>query len=278
MSELQDASVPADLVSAALRASDHLGKDVADVPLIAIAEEAGVSRSTLLRRVGGSRRALDEAVRASGVDPGGQRPVRERAVGAAAHLISEQGLVAATLEAVATSAGCSVHSLYAAFGGRDELLRAVFERYSPILDMEAALAAPEDDLAARVHGIYRMLGTRFSREPRVLPAVLADVFARPEGPTVDMLARFFFPRMLASLGGWLAGEVAAGRIRDLPVPLLIQQLVSPIALHTMLRPALGRVPGIEFPEPEEVHTTFADAFLRAVATEPYRQEFPKESS
>jgi hypothetical protein len=34
-----------------------------------------MSRSTLLRRLGDSRAALDEAVRAAGVDPGGQ-PVR----------------------------------------------------------------------------------------------------------------------------------------------------------------------------------------------------------
>jgi AcrR family transcriptional regulator len=277
MSEINSPPVPADLVSAAVRASENLGRDVADVPLVAIAEEAGVSRSTLLRRVGGSRQALDEAVRASGVDPGGQRPVRERAVEAAGALISGQGLAAATLEAVAASAGCSVHSLYAAFGGRDELLRAVFERYSPILDLEAALSAPEEDLAARVHRIYRLVGETFGREPRVLPAILADVFARPEGPTSDLLVRFFFPRMLAGLGGWLAGEVAAGRIRDLPVPVLIQQMLGPIAVHFMLRPALDRVEGVGFPGAEEVGTVFAESFLRAVATdaggrEPTRRE------
>ncbi|NKY80534.1 TetR/AcrR family transcriptional regulator [Nocardiopsis dassonvillei] len=260
--------MPTGLVSAAVRASENLGKDVADVPLIAIAEEAGISRSTLLRRVGGSRRALDEAVRASGVDPGGQRPVRERAVEAAGGLISEQGLAAATLEAVAASAGCSVHSLYATFGGRDELLRAVFERYGPILDLEAVLSGPAGDLADRVRAIYRLLGKAFSREPRVLPAMLADVFARPEGPTSDLLVRFFFPRLLAGLGGWLAGEVAAGRVRDLTVPLLIQQMLAPIAVHCMLRPALDRVEGVEFPGIEEVSAVFAESFLRAVATDP----------
>ncbi|MFE6447153.1 TetR/AcrR family transcriptional regulator [Nocardiopsis dassonvillei] len=268
MSEINSSRIPADLVSAAVRASENLGKDVADVPLIAIAEEAGISRSTLLRRVGGSRRALDEAVRASGVDPGGQRPVRERAVEAAGGLISEQGLAAATLEAVAASAGCSVHSLYATFGGRDELLRAVFERYGPILDLEAVLSGPAGDLADRVRAIYRLLGDAFSREPRVLPAMLADVFARPEGPTSDLLVRFFFPRLLAGLGGWLAGEVAAGRVRDLPVPLLIQQMLAPIAVHCMLRPALDRVEGVEFPGIEEVSAVFAESFLRAVATDP----------
>ncbi|MFD6951740.1 TetR family transcriptional regulator [Nocardiopsis sp. TSRI0078] len=265
MSEPNTPPVPADLVNAALRAAENLGKDVADVPLIAIAEEAGVSRSTLLRRVGGSRRALDEAVRASGVDPGGRLPVRERAIEAGARLISGQGLGATTLEAVAASAGCSVHSLYATFGGRDGLLRAIFERYSPILGLEEALAGPEEDLAARVHRIHRLVGRGFGREPRVLPAMLADVLTRPEGPTVDLLARSFFPRMLTGLGGWLAEEVSAGRIRDLPVPLLMQQLLGPLAVHFMLRPALGRVPGVEFPDAEEVCSVFADAFLRAVA-------------
>jgi hypothetical protein len=56
---------------AAICAARQRGEDVADVPLIALAEATGVSRSTLLRRIGGSRRALDDAVRAAGVDPGG---------------------------------------------------------------------------------------------------------------------------------------------------------------------------------------------------------------
>ncbi|HWS92151.1 MAG TPA: hypothetical protein VN306_06530, partial [Mycobacterium sp.] len=57
-------TVTDDLVQAALRAARALGKDVADVPVIAIAREAGLSRSTLIRRLGGTRAALDAAVRA----------------------------------------------------------------------------------------------------------------------------------------------------------------------------------------------------------------------
>ncbi|MGA9614203.1 MAG: TetR/AcrR family transcriptional regulator, partial [Mycobacterium sp.] len=41
--------MPADVVGAALRAAESLGRDVADVPLVAIAREAGMSRSTLVR-------------------------------------------------------------------------------------------------------------------------------------------------------------------------------------------------------------------------------------
>ncbi|WIM87314.1 TetR/AcrR family transcriptional regulator [Candidatus Mycobacterium wuenschmannii] len=258
--------VPTEVVDAALRAAENLGRDVADVSLVAIAREAGMSRSTLLRRLDGSRQPLDDAVRAAGVEPGGRPPVRERAIVAAGAVISDRGLAVVTLEAVAAQADCSVHSLYAAFGGRDELLRSVFDRYGPIVDLEEAVADPNDDLATTVHRIYRLLAEVFSREPRVAPAMLAEVLARPTGPMVQTLAEYIVPRMLAGPGQWLASEVAAGRIRDLPIPLLIQQMLGPIAVHTMARPVLDHAPEVELPDLDEACTVFADNFLRAVAT------------
>ncbi|SDZ20383.1 transcriptional regulator, TetR family [Micromonospora pattaloongensis] len=258
-------SVPSDLVDAALHAAERLGKDVADVPVLAIAQEAGISRSTLLRRLGGSRQALDEAVRAAGVDPGGQRPVRERAIDAGAHLIGEHGLASLTLESVAAAAHCSVHSLYSAFGGRDELLFAIFERYSPILDAEKVLSGPHADLADTVRTLYRLLAEALSRQPRVMPAMLAEVLARPAESALQNLARHVVPRLLAGVGQWLADEVAAGRIRAMPIPLLMHQMVGPLLMHFLTRPALHSVPGVELPGVEETCEAFAEAFLHAVA-------------
>jgi len=258
--------VPTEVVEAALRAADRLGRDVADVPLVAIAREAGMSRSTLVRRLNGSRRLLDDAVRAAGVEPGGRPPVRERAVQSAASLISDRGLAAVTLEAVAAQADCSVHSLYAVFGGRDELMRAVFDRYSPILDLDEAISEPDAELGETVHRIYRLLAEAFSREPRVAPAMLAEGLARPTEPAVQALLQYHVPRMLAGVGQWLAGEVTAGRVRDLPLTLLIQQMLAPIAIHTMVRPAAVYIPEIELPELDQACAVFADNFLRAVAT------------
>jgi AcrR family transcriptional regulator len=258
--------VPADVVEAALRAAQNLGRDVADVPLIAIAREAGMSRSTLLRRLSGTRQLLDEAVRAAGVEPGGRPPVRERAIQAAAALISDRGLASVTLEAVAAQANCSVHSLYAVFGGRDELLRAVFDRYGPIVDIDDAISDPHAELAETVHRIYRLMAEAYSREPRVAPAMLAEALARPTGAAVQALAQHTAPRMLASVGQWLAAEIAAGRIRDLPLPLLIQQMLAPITMSTMMRPVLDAIPELEVPELDEACAVFADAFLRAAAT------------
>jgi AcrR family transcriptional regulator len=261
-------TIGVDLVQAALRAAEALGKDVADVPVIAIARQAGISRSTLIRRLGGSRTALDDAVRAAGVDPGGQAPVRIRALDAAATLVSTTGLSSATLEAVAAQAQCSVNSLHLIFAGRDELLRAVFERHSPLLDIEDFFTTDHGDLATTVRQFYGLVARRLSREPRVAPAVLAEAFARPNSPAVQNLVQHNAPRLLASIGAWLDAQVRANAIRDIPSPLLTQQLMSPIVMHLLVRPAMPHIPGVDLPDIDTTCDTFADAFLRAVATTP----------
>jgi AcrR family transcriptional regulator len=254
------------LVEAALRAADELGKDVADVPVIVIARHAGISRSTLLRRLGGSRAALDEAVRARGLDPGGVPPVRTRALDAAAGLIAENGLAAATLEAIAARADCSVQSLYAIFGTRDGLLRTVFDRHSPLLDIEEFLAQDHTDLPATVRRLYALMANSLSREPKVAPAMFAEAFARPTSPATQSLLNYKVPQVLAVLGQWLTTEIEVGRIRDIPLPLLVQQLLAPLVVHMMLRPNAINLPGLDLPDVETACDVFTDAFLRAAGT------------
>ena len=76
-----------------------------------------------------------------------------------------------------------------AFGSRDELLRIVFERHSPIPDFEDVLDTATDDLTATVRRLYQALAAALGREPRVAPAILAEVFARPASPTVQTLTQ-----------------------------------------------------------------------------------------
>jgi AcrR family transcriptional regulator len=259
--------VAADFVDAALRAAEALGKDVADVPVVAIAAQAGISRSTLLRRLGGSRTALDAALRTAGVDPGGQPPVRVRALDATAALISESGLAATTLEAVAARAECSVFSLHAAFGGRDGLMRAVFERYSPILDFEDFFNQPHGDLRTTVGAFYRVMAQALGREPRVAPALFAETFARPDSPATRSLVEHAAPRMFGVLGHWLDGQIRDGHVRDLPALLLAQQLLAPMVFHLFTRPAAQKAALPSLPDIDTVCDVFADAFVRAVAVD-----------
>jgi AcrR family transcriptional regulator len=267
--------VPDELAQAALRAANALGRQVADVPVAAIAAQAGMSRSTLLRRLGGSRAALDAAVRATGVDPGGQ-PVRMRALDAAAELISASGLGMVTMEAIADRANCSVDSLYAVFGGREALIRAVFERHGPMLEIEDLLECRSVDLADTVRRVYAQLAETFSREPRVAPAILAEALARPTSPAVQSLMQHSTPRLVVVLGQWFTAEIQAGRIRDLPVVLLIQQFLAPTVMHLLLRPAALESAMVPVPDVEQVCDVFAEAFVRAVAAEADPASVPRE--
>ncbi len=258
--------VPEALIDAALRAAADLGRDVADVPVPAIAAQAGISRATLLRRLGGTRAALDGAVRARGIDPGGTPPVHDRALDAAAALIDENGLAATTLEAIAAHAQCSVASLYTTFGSRDGLFRAVFERHSPIRHVEDYFARRPAGLRDCVVGLYRVLAGALSTPPRVVPGMLAEALARPDSPAVRSLLGHVVPRLLAVIGGWLAGEVQAGRLRDLPPPLLAQQLMAPMLVHLIGRPAAANLTGVQLPDIDTVCEIFADNFVRAVGS------------
>ncbi|WP_031467257.1 TetR/AcrR family transcriptional regulator [Sciscionella sediminilitoris] len=256
--------VPAELVRAAIRAAEASGQDVAEVSLPAVAAEAGISRSTLVRRLGGSRRALDAAVRAAGVDPGGREPVRERAIRAAAVLIGEQGLAATTLEAVARAAECSVHSLHVTFRGRDGLLAEVYESYTPLFDIEAILARSGEDLRQTVCAVYRAFVTGLTRQPRVAPALLADALSRPDGAAGRLIEQYF-PRAMAGIGDWLREEMRAGRIGRRPLLPLLSQLLGPILLYLVSGRLLGSGPAAEGPELDQACVELAELFVRAVA-------------
>ena len=158
-------------------------------------------------------------------------------------------------------------SLYAVFGGREALLQAVCDRYIPVLNIEGVVGdSSATDLTQTVRGIYRALADLLLKEPRVLSAVLAETLARPAGSGASVLIEHGALRLIAVLGRWLDAEVAAGRIRDLPRPVPIQQLISPISVHAIMRPGLTNFPQVDLLDLQGSCDAFADIFVRGVAT------------
>jgi AcrR family transcriptional regulator len=262
-----NAAIGDDIVKAAIEAAAASGRDVAEVSLDEIARWAGISRATLFRRIG-SRKALDDAVRAAGIDPGGRPDVRARATVAAADLIEEGGLAALTLEAVADRADCSIPALHSQLGGREGLLAATFERYSPLPRIEELFADSPRELEVGVRWLYEIAFDAVDARRGLLFALLADAAARPEGPTARFLVDGYLPRAFGTVGVWLSAQVAAGRVRPLPLPLLVQLLIAPMALHVASRPLLRGETGQEPPSRAEVVEQLTGAYLRAVALSP----------
>ena len=151
--------------------------------------------------------------------------------------------------------------------GRERALQALYQMEMSALRPEDALDTATDDLTATVRRLYQALAAALSREPRVAPAILAEVFARPASPTVQALSQHAVPRMLDVLGAWLNAQVQRGRIRDLPMPLLIQQLMGPMVMHMLFRPALDTLAVVELPDLDTTCTELAANFVRALATD-----------
>jgi AcrR family transcriptional regulator len=251
--------------------AEATGTPVAELSLDRIARRAGVSRSTVYRRVR-TRRALDDAVRHAGGDPGSRIGVRERAIAAATDLIVADGVAALTVEAVTRRVGCAATSVYAAFGDREGLLAAVFDRHAPLPVVEELLAAPPrpfDDFESGVRAIYTAVFDSVVDDTAVLQALFAEILGKPNGIGAQFFRERILPRITSTVGGWLNKQIRAGRCADLPLTLLIPLLIAPISVHLLARNPLTAA-GQAVPERSTVIEAMTSAFCGAAATTSHR--------
>jgi AcrR family transcriptional regulator len=215
-----------------------------------------------------NRKALNDAVRSAGRDPGGRVGVPDRAINVAAEVIIAEGVGALTVEGVARRVGCAVTSLYSAFGSREGLLAAVFDRHAPLPVVEQILAGDPQrpaDFEASVRAIYTAVFDTVAGDTAVLEALLAEVLAKPNG----MGARFFrdqvLPRITTNVGGWLRRHIDAGQRADLDLSLLVPLLIAPISVHLLARNRLSAA-GVPVPDRQTVIDAMTSAFCQAVGT------------
>lgn len=250
------------IVAAAIAEAEQTGQPVAELSLDRIAKRAGVSRSTMFRRIR-SRQALEDAVRAAGVDPGNKQAVRERAVTVAAELIVDEGVGALTVEEVARRVECAVTSIHTQFSGRDGLLVAVFEQYAPLPTVAAQIADGDERfqrLESGVRAIYTAIFDAIATDGGVLEALVAEALAKPNGAVMRLVREHTVPRIVDSVGEWLRTQIANGSCRDLPLTELIPLLVAPLTVHLIVRQHGG-----DQTDPETAIDTYTTAFCRAVS-------------
>lgn len=244
-----------------LRHAAETGAEVSGLGLGDIAAIMGISRSTLIRRLG-RRHLLDDALARLGSSPA--RPsVADRAVEAAARLYGGHGAGEVTLERIASVAGCTVQSIQMQLGGRDGLLTAVFDRYSPLGRVEAALADPPEGLQPTARLLYGHVLDALLGEPPVMAAMFAEIASHPNGTLAAHVKENYAPRFARLMTDWLAPYRKSGVLRPLPGETLLSLFAGPVLARSIAAVATAeRLPPASR---DHLAADLAEAFCQAVS-------------
>jgi AcrR family transcriptional regulator len=202
-------------------------------PVSAIADRAGVSRATFYRHFG-SRESLLESIE---LEP---RPdARTRILAAAKDKLMTTSLAELSMDELSRAAGVSRGTLYRLVPGKDALLRAMIEAYSPFeavrrIILDGANEPPAVVLPRIGRAIVGVAGERLG----LMRAIFHEVTA--SGPTLEGMGPLF-AQTLGMLAQYMAGQMDAGRIRRMHPILALQAFVGPIFFHLMTRPMIERV-------------------------------------
>ena len=227
----------------------------ADPPSVnAIAQAAGVSRSTLYR-IFPRRTTLLDALE---IAPG---PVLE----AALRLLASRSLADLSMDELASEAGVSRANLYRLFPGKSALFRAILLAYSPFEPVMALLARaadlPPDQVVPQVVlAAYQAV----ARRRGIVRTLLLEITSM--APETQQAFAETGARAFATFGGYLAAQMAAGRLRRIHPMLAVQSLVGAVVLHLLAEPVFSQA-GVEAPGGEEAVMEFARLWLRGMRPE-----------
>jgi AcrR family transcriptional regulator len=215
----------------------------AGAPVAVIADRAGVSRATFYRHFG-SRASLLNSV---ALEP---RPAaRARILAAAKDMLVTTSLTELSMEALAKAADVSRGTLYRIVPGKAALLEGLIEAYSPFEAIRSIIAGHQDDPPEVVlpligRTIVGVAGERLGLMRAIFHEITSGSLPALEG------MRPVFLQTLGALAEYIAGQMAAGRIRPMHPILALQAVVGPIFFHLMTRPTVERIVGLPM-DPEE---------------------------
>lgn len=224
-----------------------------------IAQAAGVSRTTLYR-IFPSRAALLEALE---IEP--EPDTRQRVLEAAVRLLAGRSLADLSMDELASEAGVSRANLYRLFPGKSALFRAILLAYSPFEPVMAVFARaedrpPEELIPEIVLTAYRTVAGHTG----IVRTLLLEVTSMT--PEVAQAFAETGLRAFGTFAQYLAGQMAAGRLRRMHPMLAVQSLVGGVMFHMLAAPVMSQAT-VDVPSGEDIVLQFANLWLRGMRPE-----------
>jgi AcrR family transcriptional regulator len=234
-----------------------------------LATKAGVSRATLYRLFGSQQHLLREL----GLAP--PPTVHSRILDTALELVGRHGLAELSMDELAAAAGVSRATLYRLFPGKEPLFAALVRSFSPFEPIAAVLETmgdrpPAEVIPAVAHAMAAAMDGHMGLLLQLLLEFGRDRHPDPDGGQSISEDAIQGMRTLPLVRGYLADQMAAGRLRRMDPDLAFQVLAGPIVLHLLWRPAAGsRVDGPPVGEAPlaEVVDELVGVWLRAMAND-----------
>jgi AcrR family transcriptional regulator len=230
---------------------------------------AGVSRATLYRLFGSQQHLLHEL----GLEP--PPTVRSRVLDTALDLVGRHGLAELSMDELAAAAGVSRATLYRLFPGKEALFAALVRGFSPFEPIAAVLEGagdrpPAEVIPAVAHAMAAAMDGHLGLLLQLLFEFSRDHPSNPDGGHRASEDAIEGMRTLPLVRRYLAGQMAAGRLRRMDPALAFQALAGPIVMHLLWRPSVGTWrdgPVVGRAPLEEAIDQLVEVWLRAMATD-----------
>jgi AcrR family transcriptional regulator len=230
-----------------------------------LAARAGVSRATLYRLFGSQQHLLAEL----GLTP--PPTVRSRILDTALELVGRHGLAELSMDELAARAGVSRATLYRLFAGKEALFAELVRTFSPFEPIAAVLETMGDRPPAEViPAVAQAMAAAMDGHMGLLLQLLFE-FSRsnPDRHTSadSQQGMVQGTRTLPLVAGYLAEQMAAGRLRRMDPALAFQALAGPIVMHLLMQGPAGSPSGGGGPVAlplEQVVDELAGVWLRAM--------------